>query len=77
MDKVVWRKHKTIEEVLYKIRGKSPYGCYNKIQEVDWTYIERAFPAETMREGRMEGKKMRERQILLDWMTVDGYSKLR
>jgi len=42
-----------------------------------YTYNRYDYYAETMREGRMEGKKMRERQILLDWMTVDGYSKLR
>lgn len=72
MEKVSRTKHRTNEEVLYKVKGKISYG-YGKTEEVDWSRILRG--DSLLRIITIEGKRWRGGRrgwILVDWNMMDG-----
>src|SRR6218665_4201061 len=81
MEKVSWTEQ-TNEEILETSywRGKIPH-THNKNQtkEVDRTHSKRRITVKNGNRRKMLGKRSRgrPRQMMLDWMMVEGYRKLK
>src|SRR6218665_1255705 len=81
MEKVSWTEHKTNEEILETIGEERSLIRTIKTRQKKW--IGHTLRGETLLktviEGKMLGKRSRGRlrQMMLDWMPVEGYRKLK
>ena len=81
MEKVSWTEHKTNEEVLETIGEKRSFICTIKSRQTKWIghTLRGEYLLKMIIEGKMLGKRLwgRPRQVMLDWMMVEGYRKLK
>jgi len=81
MEKISWMEHITNEEVLNMVDEERD--IIRTIRERQRKWIGHTLRSDsllrTVIEGRMEGRKTagRPRQMMLDWMMKDGYSRLK
>ena len=81
MEKVRWTEHKTNEEIL-EMNGKERTLIRTiKTRQKKWIghTLRKESLLKTVIEGKMLGKRSRgrPRQMMLDWMMVEGYRKLK
>ena len=81
MEKISWMEHITNEEVLNMVDEERDIICTIRERQRKWIghTLRNDSLLRTVIEGRMEGRKTvgRPRQMMLDWMMKDGYSRLK
>ena len=80
MQEIIAQSYYIISIIGNDWRGRIPH-THNKNQtkEVDRAHSKRRITVKTAIEGKMLGKRSRgrPRQMMLDWMMVEGYRKLK
>ena len=81
MEKVSWTEHKTTEEILETIGEERSLIRTIKTRQKKWIghTLRGESLLKTVIERKMLGKRsrVRPRQMMLDWMIVEGYRKLK
>src|SRR6218665_1159486 len=81
MKKVIWTEHKTKEEVLETIGEERSLICTIKTRQKTW--IGHTLRGESLLKMVTKGKRLekgsrgRRRQMMLDWMILERYKKLK
>src|SRR6218665_3562781 len=79
MERISWTEHRTSEEALKNVEEKRSLMDIIRTRQKNW--IEHSLRINSLQreimEGRMEGKRGRPRQKLMDWMMEDGYGNSR
>jgi len=81
MEKISWTEHKTNKEVLEMIGEERSLKHTIKCRQKKWNghTLRGESLLKTVIEGKMLGKRStgRPRQMMLDWMLVEGYRRLK
>src|SRR6218665_3919997 len=83
MEKISWTEHKTNEEALEAIGEERSiihvHTQKSQTKEVDRTHCKRRITVKNCNLRKMLGKisRGRQRQMMLDWMTAEGYRWLK
>ena len=79
MEKVSWTEHNTNEDIGNDWSRKIPFILTIKSRQKKW--IGHTLGGESLLKTTIEGKMLRKRSkgkhIMLDWMMVEGYKKLK